>query len=117
MQLPTVLPKAVWRALRQVCVAAALAVAALLVLEPAIGLPLFWGLIIPALPLVFMFMPGLWRNLCPLAASNQTPRLHKFRGRDRSSTGHRLPDRHAAVHRWCGRPPLLFNAAASPRRP
>ena len=88
MQLPTVLPKAVWRALRQVCVAAALAVAALLVLEPAIGLPLFWGLIIPALPLVFMFMPGLWRNLCPLATSNQTPRKHKFL---RAATDRTLP--------------------------
>ena len=88
MQLPTVLPKSVWRVLRQVCVVSALAVAALLVLQPQTGLPLFWGLIIPALPLVFMFMPGLWRNLCPLATSNQTPRKHKFM---RAATHRTLP--------------------------
>src|SRR4029079_6267269 len=26
------------------------------------------------LPLLFMVAPGLWRNICPLATSNQTPR-------------------------------------------
>ena len=88
MQLPAVLPKVVWHALRKASVISALAVAALLVLEPEMGLPLFWGLIIPALPLVFMFMPGLWRNLCPLATSNQIPRRHKFM---RAATHRTLP--------------------------
>lgn len=88
MQLPTVLPRVVWHALRKASVISALAIAALLALEPEIGLPLFWGLIIPALPLVFMFMPGLWRNLCPLATSNQIPRRHKFM---RAATRRTLP--------------------------
>ena len=33
-----------------------------------------WGICVPLLPLVFLAMPGLWRNLCPLAAINQIPR-------------------------------------------
>ena len=34
-----------------------------------------WKLVIPLLPLLFLVAPGVWRNLCPLAASNQTPRV------------------------------------------
>ena len=36
---------------------------------------MFWKAVIPALPLLFMVAPGVWRNICPLATSNQTPRL------------------------------------------
>ncbi len=78
LQLPTLVPQAVWHLLRLASVLSALAVAALLQWQPDIGLPLFWGLIVPALPLVFMFAPGLWRNVCPLATSNQTPRRLPF---------------------------------------
>ena len=34
-----------------------------------------WKIVIPLLPLLFLVAPGVWRNLCPLAASNQTPRV------------------------------------------
>jgi nitrite reductase (NADH) large subunit len=73
-EMPRLLPGWAWRLLRALSVIGALAMAALLVLEPDLGLPLFWGLVVPVLPLVFMFTPGLWRNLCPLATSNQLPR-------------------------------------------
>ena len=33
-----------------------------------------WGVCVPLLPLVFIALPGLWRNLCPLATINQIPR-------------------------------------------
>ena len=33
---------------------------------------------VPLLPILFFAAPGLWRNICPLAASNQTPRVLKF---------------------------------------
>jgi hypothetical protein len=72
--LPKLLPSWAWNLLRLGAVGAALALAAFLVMDPDHGLPLFWGLIVPVLPLVFMFTPGLWRNLCPLATSNQLPR-------------------------------------------
>lgn len=78
MQLPTLMPKSAWRLLRLISVLCALSVATLLVMRPDVGLPVFWGLTVPALPLVFMFTPGLWRNLCPLATSNQMPRRLKL---------------------------------------
>jgi NADPH-dependent 2,4-dienoyl-CoA reductase/sulfur reductase-like enzyme/ferredoxin len=74
MELPSYLPKWAWRVLRAFSVLGALGIAALLWLRPEVGLPLFWGLVVPVLPLVFMLTPGLWRNLCPLATSNQMPR-------------------------------------------
>src|SRR5581483_296616 len=63
---------------RVISVAAAITECVLLVADKHTGLKLWWKLAIPALPLVWLTMPGLWRNLCPLAASNQTPRLFKF---------------------------------------
>jgi nitrite reductase (NADH) large subunit len=71
-----------WRALRIGSVLAALAVCALLVAEPETGLELWWELLVPLLPLVWFVAPGLWRNVCPLAATNQIPRVLGFtRGR------------------------------------
>ena len=78
LQLPTVMPQWVWRLLRMASGLSALSISAMLALRPDLGLPVFWGLTVPALPLVFMFAPGLWRNICPLATSNQTPRRSRF---------------------------------------
>ncbi len=55
-----------------------LGVCALLVAEPDTGLDLWWGVLVPALPLVWFVAPGLWRNVCPLAATNQIPRVLGF---------------------------------------
>jgi nitrite reductase (NADH) large subunit len=74
-QIPSRLPVGAWQALRVVSLTAALAVAGLLIAVPDTGLWVMWKLVIPLLPLLFMVAPGLWRNLCPLAASNQTPRV------------------------------------------
>jgi NADPH-dependent 2,4-dienoyl-CoA reductase/sulfur reductase-like enzyme/ferredoxin len=46
--------------------------------DPHLALLLFWGLAVPLLPLVFWLLPGLWRNLCPLATANQVPRLFRI---------------------------------------
>src|SRR5262245_60258773 len=67
-------PRAVWDALRVVVVVAAIAVCVSMLFAPRVGLFLFWGLLVPLLPLLFLIAPGVWRNLCPLAASNQLPR-------------------------------------------
>lgn len=71
-------PLPVWNALRIVSVLTALGVVTLLLVEPQLGLKLFWRVIVPVLPAVFFIAPGLWRNLCPLAALNQTPRVFQF---------------------------------------
>jgi len=78
LQLPTYLPLVAWGVLRALAVAATLGLAALLIVRPAEGLFLLWHVAIPLVPLVFLVAPGLWRNLCPLAAMNQLPRLGGF---------------------------------------
>jgi NADPH-dependent 2,4-dienoyl-CoA reductase/sulfur reductase-like enzyme/ferredoxin len=64
-----------WWGVRIGSLVAALVVAALLIVSPDDGLFVMWKLVIPLLPLLFLIAPGVWRNLCPLAASNQTPRV------------------------------------------
>ena len=64
--------------LRWTCVCIAIVIATLLFRVPEIGLTLFWMVLVPILPAVFMLAPGVWRNVCPMAALNQTPRLLGF---------------------------------------
>lgn len=67
-----------WAWARAGTVIAVLIGIALLFFDPDMGLVLFWRLTIPVLPALFLLAPGLWRNVCPLAASNQLPRVLKF---------------------------------------
>ena len=67
-------PAWAWSIGRNLSIIATLAIAAILFVRPQLGLLLFWKVAVPLLPAVFLLAPGLWRNLCPLAASNQTPR-------------------------------------------
>ena len=53
----------------------AIGLAMALVVVPDDGLYVMWKVVIPALPLLWLVVPGLWRNICPLSASNQTPRV------------------------------------------
>ena len=71
-------PQPVWRAARVASVLAALGVCVLLLADPGTGLDLWWELLVPLLPLVWFVAPGLWRNVCPLAAANQVPRVLGF---------------------------------------
>lgn len=77
-QLPRRVPIWAWNVGRVVSVALAVGECVLLIAQPDKGLELWWKLAIPLLPLLWLSAPGLWRNLCPLAASNQTPRLFRF---------------------------------------
>jgi nitrite reductase (NADH) large subunit len=77
-QIEDPLPHAAWRAIRIASVFLTLGVCGLLVADPATGLDLWWGLLVPLLPLVWFVAPGLWRNVCPLAATNQVPRVLGF---------------------------------------
>jgi NADPH-dependent 2,4-dienoyl-CoA reductase/sulfur reductase-like enzyme/ferredoxin len=74
-QIPRRLPIGAWHAIRVVTLLGAIGLAMALVIVPDDGLFVLWKLVIPVLPLVWLVAPGLWRNICPLAASNQTPRL------------------------------------------
>ena len=58
---------------------------------PELTLAIFWKLLIPVVPLVLLLIPGLWRNLCPLAFVNQLPRkLGLTLGRSLSDRGQRF---------------------------
>ncbi len=72
------LPQPIWYGLRLLSVGFAIGLAVILFTRPAVGLPIFWHLLVPLLPLLFFVAPGLWRNICPMAALNQAPRLFHF---------------------------------------
>lgn len=78
MQVPRHLPIVLWRVIQGFILLAALGLCYVLLTHPETGLLLLWGISVPLLPLVFFFSPGLWRNFCPLAMSNQLPRLFGF---------------------------------------
>jgi NADPH-dependent 2,4-dienoyl-CoA reductase/sulfur reductase-like enzyme/ferredoxin len=71
-------PLPVWQAVRVASVAAYAAVVVAMFIRPAGGLFVFFGVVVPLLPGLFLVAPGLWRNACPLAATNQIPRLLRF---------------------------------------
>jgi NADPH-dependent 2,4-dienoyl-CoA reductase/sulfur reductase-like enzyme/ferredoxin len=82
-RLPRRLPPVLWWPARGLAFVATLAVIATLALAPKTGLRLFWGVLVPSLPLVFLVAPGLWRQVCPMALMNQLPRaLGVSRARD-----------------------------------
>src|SRR5205085_3624446 len=78
LELPGRVPPSVWRGVRVTTVAASLGLCVLLVVEPGTGLKLWWRLGVPLLPMVWFLAPGVWRNSCPLSATNQAPRLLKI---------------------------------------
>jgi hypothetical protein len=41
---------------------------------PKLGLLLFWNILIPIAPALFVFATGVWRNICPLATTTLLPR-------------------------------------------
>jgi len=67
-------PLFAWDWLRAGSLIAAAGLVAALLFAPAAGLLVFWGLLVPTLPLIFFLAPGFWRNVCPLATMNQIPR-------------------------------------------
>jgi nitrite reductase (NADH) large subunit len=77
-QIPPLLSVRGWWVVRTGVLAVTLTIAALLIADPPVGLRIFWGIAIPLLPIFFFVAPGVWRNICPLAASNQLPRALKF---------------------------------------
>lgn len=72
------LPTPVWYGMRVTSIGCALGLAIVLFVRPERGLFIFWQLFIPCVPMLFFVAPGLWRNICPMAALNQTPRLFHF---------------------------------------
>jgi nitrite reductase (NADH) large subunit len=72
------IPMRAWHGIRIASVLAYLALCVGLWIRPAGGQFWFFKVIVPLLPILFFTAPGLWRNICPLAAANQTPRVRGF---------------------------------------
>lgn len=85
-KLKPLLPAWLWLLARLAALAIAGAVASLLFLKPELGLSVFWGLFIPIVPALVVLAPGIWRQVCPMAMTNQIPRQAGF------SLGKDLPD-------------------------
>jgi hypothetical protein len=77
-QMPQAVPKFVWYFARILSVGISFGIIFTLLVRPADGLFIFWRLVVPFLPILFFIAPGVWRNICPMAALNQTPRLFRF---------------------------------------
>ncbi len=77
-QVKSIIPTWCWNVIGAGSIITVLAYCLLLFNKPAVGLQLFWGILLPTLPLIFFLAPGLWRNICPFAAANQIPRFFNF---------------------------------------
>ena len=77
-EMRTRVPLGLWHGVRVGSVLLYLALCVALFVAPSVGLFWFFGVIVPLLPILFFVAPGLWRNICPLAASNQAPRVLGF---------------------------------------
>lgn len=49
-----------------------------LIFFPQLGLLLFWNILIPVAPALFVIATGIWRNVCPLAFISLVPKKFSF---------------------------------------
>ncbi|MFE3189703.1 FAD-dependent oxidoreductase [Nocardia sp. NPDC059240] len=77
-ELPARIPDRLWRYVRIASVAIYIGDIVAMFLAPALGLFVFFGIVVPVLPALFLLAPGAWRNACPLAAVNQLARVRGF---------------------------------------
>lgn len=63
-----------WRIAQVLVWLAGAGLVALLLWFPAVGLLLFWNVLIPVAPALLVVATGLWRNVCPLASTVLLPR-------------------------------------------
>ncbi len=77
-ELPRRLPNSAWHTIRVISVLVYIVLVIGLFIRPAGALFAFFQVVVPLLPVLFFVAPGLWRNICPLAAVNQAPRVLGF---------------------------------------
>lgn len=71
---PTWAPQRVWDVIRVASVLVSVGLAVSVALEPQPMLDVVWGMVVPLVPITLLLVPGLWRNVCPLATVSQLPR-------------------------------------------
>lgn len=76
----------IWRILQVLVWLIGLGIMISLLFFPSVGLLIFWNILIPVAPLLFVVALGVWRNVCPLALTNLFPRhMGLSRGKKMSS--------------------------------
>ena len=66
--------KNIWRSIQLLVWCIGAIILTCLLLSPQLGVLLFWNILIPIAPLLFVIAPGIWRNVCPLATTTLLPR-------------------------------------------
>lgn len=68
----------IWRIVQLIVWLIGATILTCLLFFPPIGLLLFWNILIPIAPFLFVVAVGVWRNICPLATTNLLPRSLGF---------------------------------------
>ncbi len=63
-----------WRIVQLLVWLAGAVILSCLIFFPKTGITLFWNILIPVAPALFVLAMGIWRNVCPLATTNLLPR-------------------------------------------
>ncbi|MBT4665354.1 MAG: ferredoxin [Opitutae bacterium] len=74
-----------WRAAQTLVWLAGLVILYYLIFDPTIGIHLFWNILIPVAPFLFVIAIGVWRNICPMASTALFSRHMGFSKRKRLS--------------------------------
>ncbi len=74
-----------WRAIQVLSWLFGFSLLLLLFFYPSLGIDLFWNVLIPVAPALFVIAAGIWRNLCPLAGVALLPRHLGFSRKRRLS--------------------------------
>ena len=74
-----------WRTAQILVWLAGLVILCYLIFDPTIGIHLFWNILIPVAPFLFVIAIGLWRNICPMASTALFSRHMGFSRRKRLS--------------------------------
>jgi hypothetical protein len=75
-----------WRIIQTLVWLVGAAILFCLIFFPAIGINLFWNILIPVAPFLLVVFTGVWRNVCPMATNALLPRHLDISKRKRLST-------------------------------
>jgi hypothetical protein len=64
----------IWRTVQTAVWLVGAVILSCLLFYPKLGVLLFWNILIPVAPLLFVLAVGVWRNVCPLATTTLLPR-------------------------------------------
>ncbi|MBA3872443.1 MAG: hypothetical protein H0X30_25170 [Anaerolineae bacterium] len=78
IQMKQHVPQTIWNICRFLTVGIGCGLIITSFTRPQLTLFIFWRMIVPLLPILFFIAPGIWRNICPMAALNQAPRMFNF---------------------------------------